>query len=401
MINSEVLELKKRFRKDKASFYRVTGCYVNDKKEKVYTFNKQFLNLPEQEMFKYLEIVTKSLSGKIGNNLLNIEFPIEEEKEDGAQYKLYELRNSEADDEELLNGIYDKIIESYQYMNHYLITLFFDKYDVPLKTNDKQKLDDSEEVFHYIICAICPVELTQPSLGYIDKDTGLAITSRDWVVMPPETGFMYPAFNDRSTDIHSLLFYTKNAKMPHVELLSEGLGCEYVMTSTQKKTQFNEVVASQLSDIPDEEISNIIIDAEYRLQQMIDAHKAEHGETAILRVNESVFQEIVFETAIPDEKKDGVVTALCEIFDDTDTDAAVLVSSSNMRIGEVRAEKKIIANTLSQKEQELARYKEKSVARKYETKKINGADYILVPTDKNTTVIDGVEYVLVPTTDIN
>lgn len=400
MINAEVLELKKRFRKDRASFYRVAGCYVNEKKEKVYTFNKQFLNLPEQEMFKYLEIVTKSMSGKIGNNLLNIEFPIEEEKTGGAQYQLYELRNSEANDEDLLNGLYDKIIASYQHMNHYLITLFFDKYDIPVKTKDKQKLDDSEEVFHYIICAICPVELTSPSLGYIDKDTGLAITSRDWVVQPPETGFMYPAFNERSTDIHSVLFYTKNAKTPHIELLEDALGCEYVMTSTQKKTQFNEIMATQLCDIPPEEIVNVIIDTEYRLQQMIESHKAEHGETAILRMNQRVINDLFEDISVPDEKREDIAMVLGEIFEDTNTDASVLVSASNMRIGEVRAEKKIIANVLSQKEQELERYKEKSVARKYETKNINGSDYMLVPTDKNTTVIDGVKYVLVPVNEV-
>lgn len=396
MINAEVLELKKRFRKDRASFYRVAGCYVNEKKEKVYTFNKQFLNLPEQELFKYLEIVNKALSGKIGNNLLNLEFPIEQEKPGGFQHFMYELRDKEANDEEALNELYDKIILSYQHMNHYLITLFFDKYDIPVKTKDKQKLDDSEEVFHYIICAICPVELTQPNLGYIDKDTGLAITSRDWVVQMPETGFLYPAFNDRSTDIHQYLFYTKSAKAPHMELVEDMMGCDYDLTASQKKTRFNDVFQSKLDDMPPNEVTNIIIDTEYRLQQMIDAHKAEYGETEILRVKKDILQELIDEVDVPEEKKEDVVDALYEIFEGTKTDASILVSSGNMRIGEVRAEKQIIANALSQTTKELEQYKEKSVARKYETKKINGMEYLLVPTEKNTTIIDGVEYVLVP-----
>ena len=399
MINAEVMELKKRFRKDRASFYRVAGCYVNEKKEKVYTFNKQFLNLPEQELFKYLEIVNKAMSGKIGNNLLNMEFPIEQEKPGGFQHFMYELRDKEANDEEALNELYDKIILSYQHMNHYLITLFFDKYDIPVKTKDKQKLDDSEEVFHYIICAICPVELTQPNLGYIDKDTGLAITSRDWVVQMPETGFMYPAFNDRSTDIHQYLFYTKSAKAPHMELVEDMMGCDYDLTASQKKTRFNEVFQAKLDDMPPSEVTNIIIDTEYRLQQMIDAHKAEHGETEILRVKKEILQEVIDEVGVPEEKKEDVVEALNEIFEGTRTDASILVSSGNMRIGEVRAEKQIIADALSQTTKELAQYKEKSVARKYETKNINGMEYMLVPTEKNTMVIDGVEYVLVPCED--
>lgn len=400
MINAEVLELKKRFKKDRASFYRVAGCYVNEQKEKVYTFNKSFLNLPEDEMFKYLEIVTKTLSGKINNNLLNIEFPIEEEKNGGSQDELYKLRNSEADDD-LLNELYDKIILSYQHMNHYLIVLFFDKYDVPLKTKDKQKLDDSEEVFHYFICSVCPVELTQPSLGYIDRDTGLAITNRNWVVQPPETGFLYPSFNDRSTDIHSLLFYTKNAKTPHFELLDNMLHCECTPTAAQKKTIFNDTIAAQLSDMPQDEIDNVIIDAEYRLQQMIDAHKAEHGEAAILRVKDNMICDLVDGVNLPEERREALADALSNMFDDENTDASVLITASNMKIGEVRAEKQIIANALSQKERELERYRNKQMARSYETRNINGSNYMLVPTEKNTTLIDGVEYVLVPVQDSN
>ena len=401
MINVEVAELKKRFKKDKATFYRIAGCYVNEKKEKIYTYNKSFEALPEQELFKYLEIATKALSGKIGNNLLNIEFPIEEEKPGGAQAELYALRESEANSEENLNLLYDRIIESYQNPGNYLITLFFDKYDIPVKGKDVDDINDSDLVFHYIIWAVWPVELTQPNLGYIDKDTGLAITSRDWVVRAPEAGFMFPAFNDRAADIHNILFYTKNAQTPHVEIVEDALGCEFNLTSTQRKTSFNNIITTTLSDIPEEEAYNVIIDAEYQLKQMVDAHKAEHGEMAVLRVKEDVIEDLVDGMSIDEDKKDSLVTALTEFFEDENTDASVLVSYKNIPIGEVRAEKKVIAHMLHQKEQELSQYKEKTAAHKYQTKNINGTEYMLVPTEKNTTVIDGVEYVLVPTDEMN
>ena len=395
MINAEVLELKKRYKKDKASFYRIAGCYVNEKKEKVYTFAQQFLTLPEGEMFKYLEIANKVLSGKINNNLINVEFPIAEEKEGGSQRELYDLRNSEGD-ENRLNRLYDQIIENYQHNNHYLIVCFFDRYDAPVKTTDKIKTGESEEVFHYFLCAICPVELTKPNLGFVDKDTGLSITSRDWVVNLPESGFMYPAFNERSTDVHSLLAYTKNAKTPHRELVEDMLGCEYCMTSSEKKTRFDEVIKSKLDDTPDEEIANVIVDFEYKLNQMIDAHKSEYGETAVLKIDKSLLDTISDELSIPDDKKDDISAALYEIFEDTDTDASILVNSGNMRMGEVRAEKQILASMLSQKERELSTMKAKAQTR-FQTKTINGMEYLLVPTEKNTQIIDGVEYVLVPT----
>lgn len=395
MINAEVLELKKRFKKDRASFYRIAGCYVNEKKEKVYTFSQSFLNLPEPEMFKYLEIANKILSGKINNNLINVEFPIEEEKDGGSQQKLYALRGSEGA-EENLEELYDKIIANYNHVNHYLIVLFFDKYDVPVKTKDNQKTGESEEVFHYFLCGICPVELTKPNLGFIDKETGLSIVSRDWVVNPPDTGFMFPAFNERSTDIHSILAYTKNSKSPHREIVEDMLGCEYSMTSSEKKERFNEVIKTKMMDAPPEEVNNVIVDFEYKLNQRIDAHKSEYGETAVLKITKAVLDDITDDLNIDDDIKDELSTALYEIFEDTNTDASVLVNAGNMRIGEVRAEKQILANILVQKEKELSEIKAKPQTR-FQTKTINGMEYMLVPTEKNTQVIDGVEYVLVPT----
>jgi hypothetical protein len=185
-----------------------------------------------------------------------------------------------------------------------------------------------------------------------------------------------------------------------MELVEHMFGCDYDLTASQKKARVNEVFQAKLDDMPPSEVSNIIVDVEYKLQQMIDAHKAEHGETEILRMKKSILQELIDDVEVPEEKKEDVVEALNEIFEGTKTDAAILVSAGNMRIGEVRAEKQIIANALSQTTKELEMYKEKTVARKYETKNINGMEYMLIPTEKNTTVIDGVEYVLLPCEEI-
>lgn len=400
MINSEVLELKKRFRKEKNTFYRIAGCYVSDKKEKIYQFNKSFPNLPEDEIYKYLEIATKALSGKIQNNLLNVEFPVEEEKSGGSQDYLYKLRNSGASDEELLEGFYDKIIQNYQYLRNYLIVLFFDQYDVPNSTKDNADPDDTIDTYDYIICAICPVELSQPALGYIDQDTGLAITPRNLVVSAPDTGLLFPAFNDRTADIHSFLFYTKDAKSPHAEIIEDLFNCECGATSIQKKMMFDDIIQNQLSDIPEDEIADAIVDVEYRLNQMIEAHKADNGDAAILRMTDEVIQELIDDAPIDDDCKDGIITALTEIFEDTNTDASVLVSRGNLKIGEVRAEKQAIAHMLCEKEKELQAYKDGNITKQYERRSIDGIDYVLIPADMQTSFVDGKEYILIKATEI-
>lgn len=99
MNKKEVLELKRRFKKEAATFTRVCGCYVDGNHNKVCKFGNTFLNLEEDEFYKYLEIANKALSGTIGNNLLELKFPIEEEEVGGRQHILMALRASKLEDE--------------------------------------------------------------------------------------------------------------------------------------------------------------------------------------------------------------------------------------------------------------------------------------------------------------
>ena len=68
--NRDILELKRRFKKESCTFTRMCGCYVDSNKNKVVELNENFLNLDDEEFYKYLEIAKKALSGTIGNNLL-------------------------------------------------------------------------------------------------------------------------------------------------------------------------------------------------------------------------------------------------------------------------------------------------------------------------------------------
>ena len=110
------------------------------------------------------------------------------------------------------------------------------------KTSDNSKLDESEEIFEYILCAICPVELSKPGLSYFEDDNRIGARVRDWVVDAPVNGFLFPAFTDRSADIHSVMYYTKNAKDSHPEFMEEGLGCISRQTATEQKETFSNIV---------------------------------------------------------------------------------------------------------------------------------------------------------------
>ena len=175
MNKKDILELKRRFKKEDCTFTRLAGCYVNGEKNIILNINETFLNMEEDEFFKYLEIAKKTLSGTIGNNLLELNFPISEDEMGGRQKSLMVLKASKLKDEDLLENFYQLIIDTYDYTGNFLILLFHDAYDVLTKTTDNGKLDESEEVYEYIICAICPVTLSKPALGYLEDENKIGL----------------------------------------------------------------------------------------------------------------------------------------------------------------------------------------------------------------------------------
>ena len=131
MIKKEISEIKRQFTPNSCSISRICGCNVDGEKNKKATLKEAFLSLPEEDMFKYFEILRKNLSGTLGKNLLNLEFPLSAEGEGTPQELLMKLRATRLTDDELLDTFYDQIIESYDYVCNFLILLIHDAYDIP------------------------------------------------------------------------------------------------------------------------------------------------------------------------------------------------------------------------------------------------------------------------------
>ena len=249
MNKKEVTEIKKQFTPSNCAITRICGCYVDGEKEKKTEMKDAFLSLPEEEMFKYFDIFRKSLSGTIGKNLLNMEFPLETESEGGTQEFLLKLRNSRLTDDALLEEFYNRVIDSYDYAENYLILLVHAAYDIPGKSTDGSEMfDASDEVYDYIMCTFCPVKLSKPGLSYHAEENSFHERIRDWIVEMPDAGFLFPAFNDRSTDIHNLLYYSKNAENLGNGLTDLLLGCVPPLTAGDQKETFRTLIEETLGD---------------------------------------------------------------------------------------------------------------------------------------------------------
>ncbi len=271
MIKQEVNELKRLYTPSNCSITRICGCYVDGEKNKKTQFKEAFLSLPEEEIFKYFELLRKTLSGTLGKNLLDLEFPLASEQEGGTQEFLLRLRESKLKDDTLLDEFYDKIVASYEYVGNYLILLIHDAYDIPGKTTDGLTMEDaSDSVFEYLLCCICPVNLSKPGLSYDALANEFHNRVRDWVVEMPEVGFLFPAFNDRSSDLHSTLYYTKNPEEPHSELVDQILGATLPLTAGSQKETFQALIEETLGQDAEYEVVKSIHE---NLTEMIEEHK--------------------------------------------------------------------------------------------------------------------------------
>jgi len=255
MNKKEVTEIKKQFTPANCAITRICGCYVDGEKEKKTELKEAFLSLPEEEMFKYFDIFRKTLSGTIGKNLLNMEFPLATESEGGTQEFLLKLRNSHLTDEALLEDFYNRVIDAYDYAENYLILLIHAAYDIPGKASDGSEMfDASDEVYDYILCSICPVKLSKAGLSYHADENSFHERIRDWIVEMPDAGFLFPAFNDRSTDIHNILYYSKNAENLCNGLTDILLGCVPPLTADSQKETFKTLIEDTLGEDCDYEV---------------------------------------------------------------------------------------------------------------------------------------------------
>ena len=300
MNKKEILEIRKQFTPANCAITRICGCYVDHEKTKKMESKDAFLSLPEEEAFKYFDIFRKTLSGTVGKNMLNLEFPLDAEMPGGAQEFLLKLRDSKLEDDMLLEEFYDKVIAAYDYAENYYIILIHAMYDVPGKASDGMEMfDASDEVYEYLLMSICPVTLSKAGLSYNAEDNRIQDRIRDWIVDMPAKGFLFPAFSDRSTDLHGVLYYTKKSEDLQPELIDQLLGAKMPMSADSQKETFQMIIEDTLGEDGDYETVRNIHET---LNDLIEEHKEEPEP---LSLDQTEIRKIFEQSGVDAEKMEG------------------------------------------------------------------------------------------------
>lgn len=247
MNRKEINEIKRLYTKENNCITRICGCLVDPDKNKKAEMKEAFLSLEEEARFKYLDIFKKTLSGTLGKNLINMEFPTQEEEEGGRQHFLMQLLRSELKDADIISKFYDQIIETYDYADNYYIILIYNAYDIPKIANDGMHMEDASDYVHaFLMCSVCPIKPSKPGLHYNATTNHIENSIRDMMVEAPMLGFTFPAFNDRNTDVHQLLYYSKNAEDISIAMTEIILGCHVPLPAKEQKTTFNTMIEESL-----------------------------------------------------------------------------------------------------------------------------------------------------------
>ena len=244
MNKSEISELRKQIKKGGLVLSDVWCCYVDSEKNRVFTQKEPLEMLTEEKSDEYYARLKKVLSGALGKNLYNLDFPDSEEAEGGRQHQLWQLYKSKLDDVALVDQFLDKLTREAPIDDHYFVMMVYGAYDVPGYTGNGEAMEDaSESVYDFMLCSICPVKQTRPFLSYDPYVNGMENKVPDWEVGQPMTGFLFPAFNDRADDIHSALYYVSKPGEVSKEMIESLFGSAVPLSSVAEREGFNQVMS--------------------------------------------------------------------------------------------------------------------------------------------------------------
>lgn len=364
MNQREIGELRRRLKPEKNAITKIYGCYVNSNKQVISYLDGSLGLMPQDEAEKYLTLLRRTLTGQLQKNLIDIVFSTRQVADSEEHRLLSALRQTELKDEQVRRQFYDQVIQSLDMdERNYLILLAHDTYDVPYRGRDDQdQADASDQVFSYVLCAICPVKDSKAELGYFPGENEFHSRSAGQVVAPPELGFLFPAFDNRAANLYNALYYTKQTDLIHQEFIDAIFRTEPPMSADEQKETFHTALAEALEG---ECSMEVVRSVHQQLRDKLLQHKEEHNPEAP-SISPREVDTILHNCGVEEEKVQAFHKSCAAQFGDgVPLNPANLINSSRF---EIKTENATILI-------------DPDYSYLVETRKINGRTYLLLPAD--------------------
>lgn len=368
MNKKDISEIRRRLNPESQNPIEIRGCYVNGKKAVVSTFHRPLIALPETEADSYMSIFKRVLSGDIGKNLMELKFPVDQVMEGEAHGRLTDMNREALSEDDIVEEFFARVIESTEMEGNYLILLMHDTYDVPFRSKSEGAESlESENVFSYLICAVCPVKQGKPALSYFASENDFHSREPDWQVSSPEMGFLFPAYEDGGPNIHKALFYTKDIADSHVDFTDAVLATSEVTPAAEQKEAFQSLLVESLEDECSLEVVQAV--SEQIIQRLEEQKSDKEAEPA--RISKREVCQMLTECGVSDTKTEAFEQNFDERFGlGMDLPAASIVNEKQF---EVRTPDVVVRVSPDR-------------ANLIETRVIDGVKYILIRAEEGVTV---------------
>ena len=358
MNNKEVNEIRKILKPDAQVVHYLRFQYVSfGDKGVIADQDIQLRSMEDGDLLTFFGLLGKSLSGKIGKTLSNVEIPNTKRLDGLLPEKMLDGNDHCPAEDDLLKTMRERIVAE----GNYVIMLARGAYDIPIKTKDNMKLGDSEEVYSFILAAVCPVKQVKGGVTFDGEK--FVVASPTPVLDAPVSGFLYPAFTDRTSDRSGVLVFTKNMAQDGMTVAVFGKNAP---AEKAQQAAFAGILQSTLGDNADYGIVSAINE---KINERIDGSDKSEGELKL-------------------QKEE-----LRQIFEDAGAD----VSTFDKAFDENLPEGEIVAQAVAQKTVTvespdiLVTAKDLDAAKKITQKTINGSHCLVIELRDNRVVLNGTE----------
>ena len=123
------------------------------------------------------------------------------------------------------------------------------------------------------------MKLSKSALSFHSQDQEFHNSKTDWIVGAPELGFLFPAFDDRSTNLYGALTYTRDTGDNHEEFVRAVFGTQAPMAAKHQQQEFQALLSNSLA----EECSIQVVQTVHaQLSDMIQEHKESRDKEPLL-----------------------------------------------------------------------------------------------------------------------
>lgn len=359
MNKKDISEVKKLLAKKTCRIDKISGCMVDGDGKCSDVIGEHLRRMDEDESDLYLGLVRKALSGKIGKNLYNTEFPLSEEKDGGKQHALHAFLDDQLDTDDKIRKFCQNIADNIHMDSAYAILIAKGVYDVPAKAKDGAVLENaSEDVYLFEITCICPVKVGKKMLVFNEASKNLASSGTVLSIEAPVAGFLYPAFDNRQTNIHAALYYVKKETERHQDLSDLIFGADLMTAESDQKELLAAVVEKTLGrDCDFDQVRSINDAVNQASKEMSDTDEpAEIGKNDLKR--------ILRDSGVPEDKLNKFDAVYDEVVGEKSSFGA-----ENINAG----------STVKMESSSVKISMKNEMANMLETKVIGGREFLLIP----------------------